>query len=427
MRWLLLFIVMAVGGLLGWQTWAANHPKSVRYMTGKSKTADIVEVVAVTGEAQPLEIQLVQSEMLGVVEEILVEVNDEVTSGQVLARLATDMQRLQVQQAEAGVDVAKSAVLEAEAGMEQALAGMDAATAGLNAVKLQLNEIEASIARNLVPATRADPLREGVKKGEAGLLQATAGLKRAKAARSQAVNQIRVAEDTVKLAKLSLEKTELKTRRAGIVLRKDILIGDTVGKPKMAALPGGSAALFEIASSLQKMKAIVKVSEADYSRVKIGQTATFKVDAYPDLEFEAQVTKIHPAPTNDRTAVSYAAEMQFDNRKDPATSQWMVKPGATVSADIVLQRKEKVLSVPNVALLYTPSKTYGDELPPVSADQARLWRVGPDGLPTSAVVRVGITNGEITEILEGELKDGDEIITGEPVTKRAALNLPFAG
>lgn len=453
MRTLLVVLLVIVGSLVGLNYYHAAHPREINYITDTARRTDITENVPVTGFAEPIMVRNVQAEILGTVEEVLVDYNEAVKKGQVLLRLSDDIQRVELMgakakllAAEVALPTSEAAVLAAEAALQSADAYVRAANAGLTAAEADLSaatrEYETArqnVEKNIIPKSKADSLLDQKNKAEAQVQEALSKIEQAKAGRvqaeylakqaqagkRQAVAQIEAAKVGVEAAELNLKKCELQSTMDGIVLNKDVRVGDTVGRPKVS-LTDGAGAIFEIAAPLDHMRAIVKVSEADYSRVRVGQIATFSVDAYPNEKFTANVMQVRYAPTAERTAVSYATELQFDNRKDSSSGEWMVKPRSTVSADIKIREARGVLAVPNSALLFTPSK-FNEDIPGVNENERIVWSLGPEKTPVPRKIAVGITDGITTEVVGGDLKEGDTVITGQPEEQKRSFRLPFAG
>lgn len=422
MRVFLVFLVLVIAGLVAGQQYLANNPQKIEYTTQVVERGDITEAVAVTGSAEPVEVHVVQSEIPGLVEEVLVDFNDEVRQGQVLARLSTDMQQIELLQAQQQLKSAQGQVAVAEAGIDSAKAAVAAAQSGLEAAEKELQLAEEGLKQNLFPANKVDAARALRDQARANVDGAKSKVRQAEIAKLQAETQVASAQVAIEAAKLSLDKSELRSSMNGIVLNKDIRVGDTVGRPKVS-LTTSSLGLFEIAAPLDRMHAIVRVSEADYSRVKVGQEAVFSVDAYPDTKFRAQVIQIRNSPTTDRTAVSYDTVLTFENQKDPNSNEWMIKPRSTISADIQIRHAKDVLVVPNSALLYAPLNV---AIPQIQDGESVVWSVGPDQKPYPRVVKTGITDGFRTEIVGGDLKEGDKVITGEPVNASAKLKIPIS-
>lgn len=430
MRLFLLFLVLLISGLVAGQQYLANNPKKVEYATEQIQRGDVTESVAVTGYAEPVDIHVVQSEVPGVVEEVLVDFNDEVREGQVLARLSRDVQQIELMQAKQALTTAQGQVAAAEAAIDTAQAGVAAAVAGLAAAEKELEIAEDGLQKGIMPPAKVDSIRSLRDQAKANLNAAKSKVRQAEVAKVQAESQVKSAEVAIEAAMLSLEKAELRSSMNGIVLNKDIRVGDTVGRPKVS-LTSASLGLFEIAAPLDRMRAIVKVSEADYSRVKVGQQAIFSVDAYPDTKFRGEVVQIRNAPTNDRTAVYYDTVLTIENQKDPNSNEWMIKPRSTISADIQVRHATNVLLVPNSALLYAPSNLSDANsgiaaLPELSEGESVVWCLAPDNKPVPRVIKTGITDGFRTEVIGGDLKEGDAVITGEPVTNGNKLKIPIS-
>lgn len=425
MRLFLFFLVLIIAGLVAGQQYLANNPTKVEYLQEAVERGDITEAVAVTGYAEPVEIHVVQSEVPGVVEEVLVDFNDEVREGQVLAKLSTDMQQIELQQAVQRLRTAEDQVEAAKAGIDAAQAGVAAAQAALQAAEKELETAEKSAESNLIEKSKVDTVRFLRDQAKAKLDAARSTVRQAEIAKLQAESQVESAKVAIEAVKLSIEKSELRSSMNGIVLNKDIRVGDTVGRPKVS-LTASSLGLFEIAAPLDRMRAIVKVSEADYSRVKVGMRAVFTVDAYPEEKFEAEVVQIRNAPTNDRTAVSYDTVLTFENRKDPDSNEWMIKPRSTISADIQVRYAKDVLVVPNAALLFSPSQIGNIVIPQIKDGESVVWSLDQQGKPYPRVVQVGITDGFRTQIIGGDLKEGDKVITGEPARDSAKLKIPIS-
>lgn len=422
MRSFLISLTLAILGIVGISYYFSIRKPQTEYFREKVRMTEIAEVVPVTGHAEPTEVRVVQSEILGIVEELMVDYNQEVKQGDVLARLSSDMQRMQLMKAEADLESAQVSVLRAEAAEKAAYAARERALALHDQAERAYKDAKELVSKGIVEKFKEDTALDARRQAEAGVAEAESGIKQAEAGRAQADSQVSAAKVALQTAQLNLEKTELRANLTGIILNKSVRVGDAVAPGPKVSLSDSSPALFEIAAPLNRMQAIVKVSEADYSRVKEGQTAKFSIDAYPDEEFTAVVKSIRNAPTSDRTAVSYATVLEYENRQDPESGQWMVKPRSTVSADIEIRSVGTVLAVPNSALLYTPAQ---GEIPALKNGESVVWSVGPDNQPVPHVIKTGISNGFSTQVLGGELKEGDEVITGEPVVESRGFSLPI--
>lgn len=425
MRTFLAILFLAVVGLVAGNYFVNASGKVQDFYTTPITRGNITEAVAVTGYAEPVEFRVVQSEVPGIVEDVLVDYNEEVKSGQELARLSADLQRVQLEKAEADREKALSAIKISSARIDQARSGLMAAESALAAAEREYNTAKQNAAKQLLPQSKVDTLEDLVQKAKAGVANSQSEIKQAEAAKATMESDLKAATVAIKLANLSLDKTVLRSNMDGIVLDKSLRVGDMVGQPRIS-LTDPSPALFKIAAPLNKMQGIVKVSEADYSRVKVGQIAKFTIDAYPDEMFDATVTQVRDAPNSDMTAVSYATVLEFDNRVDPQTGGWMVKPRSTISADIEVRKAQDVLLISNAALLFSPTHSTAT-IPSVSDGERIVWTIGSDKEPLPRIITTGITDGLNTEITGGELKEGELVITGEPVSgSQAGFRLPFS-
>lgn len=423
LRLLLGLLVVVVIGLLGHGYWSQLHPRETAYVTAKVVRADITEVVGVTGQAEPLQIRPVLPDIPqgALVEKVYVDYNDPVEADQGLADLSSDLQQIQVSMARVAKDSADLAAKAADSGVTSAQAALDVAKAKQGAEQKRLEGIK-KLSEAVRPENQLEAAEQMIKAVDAGVNLAASELKRAKVGKEFAGTEKEKAKLSEKSADLQLRKTKLKSPIKGFVLNIDLKVGDIVGRPKMSLNPDGGAGGIEIASPLDRMRGIVKVSEADLGRVRVGQTAIFSVDAFPEEKFPAKVTQIRNSPSGDRTGVTYPTVLEFDNRKG-SDGQWLVRPRATVSADIEIRRVTNVLAVPNAALLFTPSEKGGEGIPQIEGGEAIVWVLGPNKRPQPRKIRKGITNGNLTEVVKGEgLHEGDIVITAEPTARESGFS-----
>lgn len=413
MRGIVIALILVVVAIVFANAYVSFAPAHAHFISAKVQKMDITDTVAVTGQAEPTAIWLVQPEVPGgVVEKVLVNFNDPVKEGQILVITSSRIQEINLEKAKLDLGRAQSAVNRATSLIETAQAGLVAANAEFDAAKRRYLTAEESVRNKLIPESAADNLNDFVKKAEAGVEEARSRIAQAQAGKIEAESQAKAAQIAVDLAEYYLDKTKLRSKWNGIVLNKDIHEGDVLGRPQLSLMDSQSpSAPLQIAAPLDHMQAIVKVSEADYSRVKVGQKATFRIDAYPDELFDATVVEIRDSPTSDRTAVSYATVLKFANKKDPETGQWMIKPRSTVTADIIVRRVDGALAVPSSAFYYTPP---GIDVPPIGPGQKVVWKRGDDGNPVGVVITIGVSDGTYTQVVSGDLIEGDTLVVGRP-------------
>lgn len=392
-RWLL-GIALAAAVLAAARWWTSRGDTSLpAYVTRSVTRGDLVVTVTATGTLTPIHQVDVGSELSGIVERVFVDDNDRVRTGQVLARL--DMTKLQAQanQIRAALDAARARAKQTQATLEEARAQFDRA--------------DALAARQLLPRSDLDAAR-------AALARADADHDSARAAVAQSEASLRATET-------DLTKTVIRSPIDGVVLRRAIEPGQTVAASFQAPI------LFTLAESLTTMELDVDVDEADVGQVVEGQDATFTVDAYPDRTFSAKVAKVSFSATTTAGVVTYKTTLNVDN------SNLLLRPGMTSTASIAVHRASNVTLVPNAALRFTPAvveppATGGNtligrlmprpprrtaaeapDLPARRTAHQRVW-VLQDGQPTPVDVTVGMSDGRMTELVDGNLADGTPLI-----------------
>jgi HlyD family secretion protein len=385
--WLLVALVAVVAGLSVW-FWSSGEP-AVTYVSQPAKRGDLTVIVSATGSVQPTNKVDVSSELSGTVRRVLVDYNSPVTEGQVLAELDTDKLTASVESSQAKLNAALAAVAEAEATVTEAAALLG----------------------------RAKTLSDRQVASPQDYETAKATSDRAVAAHESAVAQVEVARADLRLNQTNLDKARILSPISGIVLSRDVDPGQTVAASLEAPV------LFTIAEDLREMELQVDVDEADVGQIRVGQKATFTVDAYADKSFPADIRDIRFAPETVQGVVTYKAILNVDN------AELLLRPGMTATADIVVQQVSDALLVPNAALRFSPAAASAEDqsigllqriIPRMRPRQQarRPQPTGPehtlfvlrDGEPASIPVVTGATDGNSTEIREGELNPGDAVI-----------------
>ena len=386
----------------------------VSYATVPVERGALTVTVSATGNLQPTNQISVGSEQSGLVTTVLVDNNDRVTKGQVLARLDLSLLRETAAQSQAAVAAARAAVGQAQATEQQTRAALN-----------RLQQVYRLSGGKVPSGTELDT-------GRADYARAIANVRAAQAQVGQAEAQAR--RDATQLSKGSIFSPV-----NGVVLSRQIEPGQTVA----ASL--NAPTLFVIAEDLSRMKLEAKVDEADVGEVKEGQRATFTVDAFPGRRFPAMITRVDvgssatatsssTTTTATNTVVSYTAELSVAN------PDLTLRPGMTATADIITSEKRNALLVPNAALRFTPGQSArrggssgvasmmmprprrgggggaggsrGTEVTIGRGSKQTVYIVGADGQPTPVQVTVGDTNGTRTEVT-GNLKPGDKVIVGQ--------------
>ncbi len=349
----------------------------------------LVATVTATGTLQPVNTVDIGPEISGQIETVRVDFNDRVTAGQVLAVMDTDMLNARVLQSRASLAAARARVEDTKATVGEA--------------RLRLERI-----------------RELFKRGNASkqeLDSAEAAEARARAAVGSADAQVSVAAATLSSDETSLAKAEIKSPINGIVLARAVEPGQVV------AATFQTPVLFKLAEDLTKMQLEVDVDEADIGHVQEKQHSTFSVDAFQDRQFPALITQVRFAPKTKDNVVTYQAVLEVDN------AELLLRPGMTATATITTATRADATLVPNAALRFQPPPAapprvrfrfgpptnLGDTAvtPPLARAGSiqRVWFL-KDGAPQPIEVKVGISDGLLTEVTSGALKPGDRVITG---------------
>jgi len=362
--------MIAAAGVLavGWW-WRARHtPAQVAYTTAAVARGELAVTVTATGTLEPRHTIEVGSEVSGRVRRVLVDFNDHVTRGQLIAEIDPE--------------VFEAQVLQARAQLRQARAQLSQA---------RTTQVEARANR-----VRADGLyAEGVI-ATADREAAFAVADRADAAVELAAANVDQATAVRRIAETNLTRTAVRSPIDGVVLDRRIEVGQTVVASFQAPV------LFTIAEDLTAMQVVVDVDEADIALVEPGQAATFTVSAHLGREFPATVASVHEAARLVDRVVSYQAELDVDNREQ------VLRPGMTVTAQIIARRVPDAVTVPNQALRFSPASG-GFNGPEAAAAGPEVW-VLRDGVPVAVAVEVGLANDTRTEIRSGALAPGDPVI-----------------
>ncbi len=373
-----------------------DEAKAPRFETATVERGHLEVSVSATGNLQPTNQVDVGSELSGIVDTVLVDINDRVSKGQVLARL--DISKLSDQIAKS-----RAALTAAEAGVRQAEATLTESRASLN----RLQEVF-RLSGGKVPS------KAEMENAEAVLARAEANLASTRASVTQA--RATLSSDETNLAKASI-----RSPINGVVLARKVEPGQTVAASLQTPV------LFTLAEDLSQMELEVDVDEADVGQVKAGQKASFSVDAYPGRKYPANISRVSYGSQVTEGVVSYPTVLKVSN------DDLSLRPGMTATAEINTAVRENALLVPNAALRFTPSANgarkadsggiLGSLLPrmprtastraPRNGDEKggkRVW-VLKDGQPVPVQIQTGLTNGRMTEVLEGELKPGMLVIT----------------
>jgi HlyD family secretion protein len=348
--------------------------------------------VTATGNLQPIDQVEVGAEVSGRVVAVNVDFNSVVKKDDILAQIDTTELEARRIQVEAQLVAAQATVREAEASYADAERRLE----------------------------RLQGLAEGRTVSQQDLDTAKATFDRASANLEVARAQVKLQQAALDVAKSNIEKAVIRSPIDGIVLYRSIEPGQTV------AASFQTPVLFTLASDITKLELLADIDEADVGQVQEGQRATFTVDAFPNRTFDATVVSLRNAPKKSEggsggasaqaSVVVYQAVLSADN------AAGLLKPGMTATAEVTVKSLESALLVPNAALRFVPMEISMREavaaqngpqgaVVPRDPSAGRVFVLGGDGKPAERKLTLGVTDGIATEIVSGELKEGDEVLT----------------
>jgi HlyD family secretion protein len=365
--------------------------------------------VTATGNLRPTNQVQVGSEVSGRIDRVLVDVNDRVARGQVLARINTDVIEDQIKQAQANLNASRASVAQA------------GATLGVDGAQLaRLQEVYRLSGGKVPSKTELETAEANVKRDHAAVASAQANVASAQAALSSAMT--------------NRDRAVIRSPVSGVVLARQVEPGQTV------AASFSTPTLFVLAEDLSSMQLRVNVDEADVGQVHPGQRAAFTVDAYPGRAFPATVERIDLASTNTATTAASGTSqsaaggqgnsvVNYEARLTVANPQGLLRPGMTATATIATEKTQVSLLVPNGALRFNPDDAskqanggglnvqVGLQQEEQNAtigigSRRQVYILKGDGTLDKIDVTVGPSNGRLTSVTSSKLKAGMKVVTG---------------
>jgi HlyD family secretion protein len=506
-------LVLAVAGYYFW----GNRASTPQYMTARVERGNLRNTVTATGALQAVTTVQVGSQASGTLSAINADFNSVVKQGQVIAQLdpsvpkaQVDQARANLQQARAGLQQAVAAVSGSRAGVSDAQAkglaarstvqnnqsGVTSAQANLAVLQAQLDDANAflkqqdylmksgviaqrdyDLANTAVKTAEArynqaqaqvsqavlsqqSSAGSGIAQSAAQIQQSQAQVQQSQAQVQQAQAQVQQAEAALRLAEVNLAHTTITSPIDGVVVSRDVNVGQTVAASLSAPT------LFTIAKDLTQMQVIANIDQADIGLVEQAKSVKFTVDAFPGKEYDGQIEQLRLNPVNVQNVVTYNVVIDVSNPEQK------LKPGMTANLTITIDERNNVLKVPNSALRFVPTdaagqrvggsanaggqsngqsgqpagqrrqrpqadagsaataagqaapadgqRTFAPPSSPVLPGQTRMiWVMGQDGKLQSRRIKVGLSDGAQTEVLEGSLQEGELVVTGQTVTSAA--------
>jgi HlyD family secretion protein len=391
--------------------YSAGGEDTPDYQTSLVEKSNVVSRVSTSGSLQAVVTVDVGSQVSGRIQELYADFNSKVKKGEKIAKIDPSLYQASVMQAEANVTAARANVTRLEITAEDA--------------ERQAKRATEVFAQKLISETDRD--------------NAVATARAARAAVDQARGQLLQSQAQLEQARTNLRYTDILSPTDGVVISRAVNVGQTVAASLQAPV------IFTIAQDLAKMEVHTNVAESDIGRLKPGMRVSFTVDAYPGEPFRGSIRDIRNAPQVVQNVVTYDAVIDVSN------DDLKLKPGMTATVSVVTDRRRDVLTVPNAALRFRPENAGPPQASGGSAgggtrrrgegggsqagggqgENSGSWRRdrgadneegGPpaparrtvyvlqEGKPVPREVAPGITDGRVTEILSGELKEGDNVI-----------------
>jgi len=488
-----------------------NRTSTAEYLTAKVERGNLRNTVTATGTLQAVTTVQVGSQASGTLSALNADFNSVVKKGQVIAQLDPSVSKAQVDQARANLEQARAGLVQARAGVSQSRAGVSdaqakalaakstvqnaqsgvfGAEANLAVLKAQQDDAmsflkqqesllkagviakrdydvaqtayrtaearynQAASQLNQAVLSQQSAASSGIAQSQAQIQQTQAQVQQSQAQVQAAQAQVMQAEAALRLAEVNLAHTTITSPIDGIVVSRDVNVGQTVAASLSAPT------IFTIANDLTEMQVIANIDQADIGLVENAKSVKFSVDAFPGKDFDGQIQQMRLNPQNVQNVVTYNVVI------DVANPDQKLKPGMTANLTITIDERNNVLKVPNAALRFTPQdaavgrRTGGTQgggsggsgggqgrrqnanadgaattntpaqgqqgtgerqfapasAPVLPGQTRRIWVMGQDGKPQPRRVTVGLTDGAFTEIAEGSLQEGEVVITGQTIT-----------
>ncbi len=387
-RNLFVICVAAVLILLGVGLRRCASSSAVEFRTASAARGPITQAVTATGTLNPVVNVQVGSQVSGNIQKLFADFNSKVKAGDVVAQIDPALFQATVTQAEGDYASVQAA--------------------------LELARINAARTQALVAKQNSS---------QSELDQAMASLHQAEA-------NVKIKQGALDKARADLEHATIKSPVDGVVISRNVDVGQTVAASLQAPV------IFTIANDLTKMQIDAAVAEADVGTIAADQEVEFTVDAFPNRTFHGKVVQVRNAPTAVQNVVTYDTVIGVDN------SELKLKPGMTANVSVIIAHKDDVLKISNAALRFRPADAPTPE-PRASSARNRGARAGGEssgnqprerrsertvyvlrgGKPQPVQITTGISDGVMTEVTEG-LNAGDSVVVGQLTAPASAAPQP---
>jgi HlyD family secretion protein len=344
------------------------------YRTEPVTKGDIQATVTATGTVNAVTTVLVGTQVSGTINKLYVDFNSRVKKGQIIAQIDPS--------------TFESQVLQSRANLLSARANLDKAETTLVDAKRTFERNKELFAKNLIARSDLDTAETNYQADRAQVSASKAQVEQAKA--------------SLDYSKQNLAYTKILSPVDGVVISRNVDVGQTVASSFQ------TPTLFTIAQDLTKMQIDTNVAESDIGVVKVGQDVEFTVDAYPDTTFKGKVWQIRQAPITVQNVVTYDVVIQVNNR------DFKLMPGMTANVSIIITTKNDVLRITNAALRFRfserPAGAGGGAGAGTADKKGPVVWVLENGKPKRVPLTPGVSDGNYTEVVSGDLKEGQPLI-----------------
>ena len=335
----ILLAILFAGGYFLYPMIGPKGPNQ-KFRTVKVERGEISFIVTATGTINPVITVLVGSQVSGTIKALHADFNSRVREGEVIAQIDPAIFEAQVEQGRANLLNAQANLLNAQANLQNAQANLLKAEVTVQDTKRTLDRNRELAEKKMIAQATLDTAQANYDTAVAQREGSKAQMESAKSQIESAKAQVEQARAGLKVADTNLKYTTIRSPVNGIVISRNVDVGQTVAASLQAPT------LFMIAKDLTRMQVDTNVSEADIGRVAKDQDATFTVDAYPERTFRGKVSEIRNAPITIQNVVTYDVVIQVDN------SDLRLKPGMTANVSVQIEHKGNILKIPNSALRF---------------------------------------------------------------------------
>lgn len=413
-RWLGLAVLVVLIGAGAWYWFGIKKPDAPQYRTATLEKGRLIASVSATGTVVPVVSVQVGSQVSGQLKEVLVDFNSQVTKNQLIARIDPESFEYRVRQAQADLDAARAQVTTQQANIAAQRAAVSQVEVTLADARRDLDRKQQLLDKKFLSPAEVDKARATVNSLVEQQKSAVAQVDVARANAGNAAAMVKQREAVLSQARVDLERTAIRSPVTGIVIKRSVDKGQTVAASLQAP------ELFVIAENLADMRVDTAIDESEIGKIKIGQRATFTVDAFAGKTFEGAVRQVRKAAQVVSNVVTYLVEVSAPN------PELQLLPGMTANVRIVTDTFEDVLKVPNAAIRFRPPQSPDDKHAKSrrgDGDKTGRGNGRPD--PSSSTIyvlkngelqaipiKIGASDGKMVQVTGDGVAEGMEVVTG---------------